>query len=436
MSLHITGNPILDFTVIQAMSVLYLSDSALHLVKWQNSENQYIREFFEPPAAAWYNKAVGTGLKAPNEAAKPCMITTAYGIQTICQLAHILPDYRVLSCLPLDSLYSEWKAIAALQLEFCLEYQRESFCTPGECASILEGGSYFLKVDCPDGEHPDFMPPLQELYHKITEDLDIAMVSTIELARIIRGISVWFRNNNNKHRSEFLIFLALEILNRKNRSGLFYSTPEGFSSAPSGHQFFILDALLESYPFIQLDHVLEEIFDLFSNLYRIAYKEAIEMFSFKRRSISYSAFEIGALLACLNKLATYSTNISGQRDTINNTIDSFLDLLIRSYNQIHEKEIKRLDRWICMYHLGKIRRKDKPLIRTVFPKRVRFSFSHQEIDWSRKGVISQAGVFFLCTSLLSLISEKDINHKKDIEINIDIPTMEAVRALLELFVSQ
>src|SRR5690606_12012401 len=139
----------------------------------------------------------------------------------------------------------------------------------------------------------------------------------------------------------------------KNSTGLFYSSPEGFSSVPSGQQFFILDALLESYPFVQLDHVIEKTFILFSNLYRIAYKEAIELFSFKRRNINYTAFEIGALLTCLNKLAAYSTNEAGQRDIINNTIDSFLDILIHSYNQLHEKEIKKLVRWIYLSHVGK-----------------------------------------------------------------------------------
>ena len=53
----ITGNPILDFTVIQTMSVFYLSEAALHLLKWQDSESRYAGRLFQPPAAAWYAKA-------------------------------------------------------------------------------------------------------------------------------------------------------------------------------------------------------------------------------------------------------------------------------------------------------------------------------------------------------------------------------------------
>ena len=42
----ITGNPILDFTVIQTMSVFYLSEAALHLLKWQDSESRYAGRLF------------------------------------------------------------------------------------------------------------------------------------------------------------------------------------------------------------------------------------------------------------------------------------------------------------------------------------------------------------------------------------------------------
>jgi hypothetical protein len=435
MSFQVTGNNILDFALIQSMSIHYLSESAIHLVKWQNSENQHIRKLSEPPVAAWYSKAVGTGLRVPNEVAKPCIKTTAFSIRSLSQLAHILPNYRVLSYLDLDSLLRDWKAIAALQLEFCLEYQKENSCTPGEQSAIIEGGSYFLHVDWANEESPDFMPDLQELSHQLTEELDMTMVSTMELASVLRGISIWFKHNNNKQRSDFLTSLALEILNRKSRSGLFYSSPEGFSSAPSGQQFFILGALLESFKFIQLDHVIEEVFNIFSNLYRIAYKEAIELFSFKRRRISYTAFEIGALISCLNSLSGYSTNLSGQRDIINNIVDSFLDLIIQSYNHLHEKEINKLVRWIYLAHEGKAKRKDKPHIRTVFPKRIYLSYPYQDIDWNRKGIVSQFGIFYLCSSLLSLIDREDTDFQYNIGMSMDIPAMEAIKALLDIFIT-
>ena len=199
------------------------------------------------------------------------------------------------------------------------------------------------------------------------------MVSTMELAEVIRGVSVWLKYNNIKQ-SDFLAYLALEVLNRKSKSGLFHCSPEGNASAPSGQQFFILDALLQSYPFVQLDHILEEVFNLFSNLYRIAYKDTIDLFSFKRRNISYTAFDIGALLTCLNRLAEYSSGESNQRDIINNIIDSFLEMLIQSYKKFHEKEIRKLLRWV-LSHQGLIKERISQN-NDCFPKPIHLTYPY------------------------------------------------------------
>lgn len=432
----ITGNPILDFTVIQTMSVFYLSEAALHLLKWQDSESRYAGRLFQPPAAAWYAKAGGTRLKMTNDAARPCMKTTGYSIQALSRMAHILPYYRTVSCLSHSSLHREWKTAAALQLQFCLEYQEENHCSPGERSAILEGGACLLHTGHSVEETPDFMPALQDLFEKITQDLDISMISTMELAEVIRGVSVWLKYNNIKQRSDFLAYLALEVLNRKSRSGLFHCSPEGNASASSGQQFFILDALLQSYPFVQLDHILEEVFNLFSNLYRIAYKDTIDLFSFKRRNISYTAFDIGALLTCLNRLAEYSSGESNQRDIINNIIDSFLEMLIQSYNKFHEKEIRKLLRWVCLSHHGLIKRKDKPKIMTVFPKRIHLTYPYLDINWNRKGMTNQTGIFFLSSSLLSLLDKEDTEFPGDAEVKIYIPTLETLKTLLDLFINQ
>jgi hypothetical protein len=433
MAFSLTGNYILDFALIQALSVFYLSDAALVLMKWRESENQAVRRLFEPPAAAWYEKAAGTNLKLVSSAANPCMKTTGYSIQVLSRMAEILPDYRVVSCLSSPSLCKEWKTIAALQLQFCLEYQKENKCTPRECAAILEGGAFLLHAVNPMEEGQDFLFDLQKLSQKIMEELDIDLAGTMELAVVIRGLTAWLRRNHINHqRSDFLSSLVLEILNRKNRSGLFRISIEGYASVPIGQQLFILDVLLQSYPYVQLDFVLEQIFDMFSSLYRFAYKDAIELLSFKRKNISYTAFEIGALITCLSSIGEYSTNESGQKNTINKMIDSFLELLVQSYIQSHEKEIKRLIRWICLSHEGIIQKKDKPSIRTIFPKRIHLSNHHAGIAWNRNGLINQADILYLCCSMISLIDKNDTNDLYPGNLKIDIPTMESLKVLYEL----
>ena len=82
MAFSLTGNYILDFALIQALSVFYLSDAALVLMKWRESENQAVRRLFEPPAAAWYEKAAGTNLKLI-AVLQIHMKTTGYSIQVL-----------------------------------------------------------------------------------------------------------------------------------------------------------------------------------------------------------------------------------------------------------------------------------------------------------------------------------------------------------------
>ena len=83
-------------------------------------------------------------------------------------------------------------------------------------------------------------------------------------------------------KKDFLSSLVLETLNRKTDPDSFVSASK-ICFCSDRTTTFILDALLQSYPYVQLDFVLEQIFDMFSSLYRFAYKDAIELLSFKRK---------------------------------------------------------------------------------------------------------------------------------------------------------
>ncbi len=435
MGLSITGNPVLDFVIIQTTSILYLSEAALPLIKWQHSEDASLRSMSVQPIAAWYEKAAGTRMKKTSKADRPCLKTTGFSIQVLSRLAAILPDYRLESCLAKPFSNMEWKTTAALQLQYCLEYQKEYTCTREELASVLEGGAYFLQSVISPDDAGDYQLGLQSLYDNLSAEIDTLRLSTMELACIIRAISAWQKQNNVHQRSGFLTSLVLEVLNRKNRSGLFHYGIDGFSSASMGQQFFILDALLRSYTLIQLDYVLEEIFEFFSNLYQIAYVDAFDLFAFKRKSISYTAFDTGALLTCLNNIARYSADQSDQKAVINNIIDSFLEFLIQSYNQNHNQEFRKLLRWIFLYREGKAQIKDKPYVRTVFPKRVRLMYPRLEVDWDRKGIVNQGDIFFLCSSLLSLLDEES-RFSPAAGIKLDISSLRSLKALFDFFLGQ
>lgn len=439
MSTGITGNYILDFAAVQVLTILYLSEAVLPMVKWQDSENPDIRSMTRPPAAAIYEKAGGSRLQMLPNADKPSMKATGLCIQMLSRFTDILPKYGSIEH-PLFSspnLIREWKAIAQLQLQYCLEYIKDHAHTLEDLSYILEGGIYLIKAGLTEEDEQDLIPELNALLHGITEDTDINIAGTMDLACALRAVSAWNNANNSQQRDAFLTKAALEILNRRSRSGLFHYGPDGYASAPMGQQFFLLDALLVSYPFIMLDHVLEDVFNLFSSLYHISYKEAFDLFSFKRKNINFTAFDTGAVLSCLHNISRYSSDTMEQRETIEQVKNSFLDFLIDSYRQTYEKDISRLLRWAFLIQEGKARTDHKPEIRTAFPRRVQFAYPGPAVNWDRKGIISQDGILYLCTCLLNMIDdEADIEAADAGSLSLNIPALEAFRILFDLFSSK
>lgn len=431
MALTITGNSILDLVSIQAMSILYLSEAALPLVKWKELDDPLIAGLKAPPPAAWYEKAAGTKLKMTNETANPSMLATGFSIQTLSRLADILPRYRVDSYLSKSTLHRRWQIIAYLQLEFCLEYLEENPFSAIDSAAVLEAGVWFLRAKNSLEGIRDFQANMVTIYQSIAEDLDPCNASTLELASTIRGITVWYKYNNGYDVDDTLSTLALEVLNRKSQSGLFHYGPYGRSSMPIGQQFFILDSLLQAYSYVKLDYVLEEVFDIFSKLYAIAYKDALQTFTFKQKNISYTAFEIASLLSCLDKIAVYSYDNSEQRTMINQIIDTFLEFLTQSYMENHEDGVRKLLKWIYLSHECKVGVGNKPSIRTLFPKRIRLRYPGPEISWNRKAITNQADIFFLCSTLLDFLNEDSTQEHKHSD-NFEPPALNTLSMLFDL----
>jgi hypothetical protein len=429
MALTITGNSILDMASLQALSILYLSEATLPLVKWKESDDPLIADLVTPPPSAWYEKATGSKLKLTADAIKPSMIATGYSIQTLTRLADILPKYNVDSFLSNPSLHRKWRIIAALQLEYCFEYLEDNSQSVSDNAAVLEGGIWFLKTNSFQEGFKYYQANLDKIYHNITDRLDPNHISTMGLASAIRGVTVWYKYYNGYDRDDMLSALVLEVLNRRSQSGLFHYGPYGRASVPIGQQFFILDALLQAYSYVRLDNVLERIFDIFSTLYNIAYKEALNIFTFKQKNISYTAFEVAALLSCLDKIAVYSYDNSEQKNMINQIIDTFLDFLTQSYIEFHEGGVRKLLKWIYLSHECKAVNKDKPDIRTLFPKRVHLRYPGPEISWDRKAIINQADIFFLCSSLLNFLDEKSLEHTNN---NFELPVLNTLGILYDL----
>ena len=436
MASEITGNYVLDFVIVQTASLLYLSEAALPLVKKTDSEDQTLQEINSPPIAAWYEKAACNSLKALPGAAKPCMKTTGLSIQVLSELTNIINNYKMQTYLAKPSLHKDWRVIAAISLQFCLEYLEANPCSPEDIAAVLEGGTCFLNAGLQDEDSKDYMPDLKELYDRLIAETDVSLEGTMALAGVLRATAAWHAYNGFNHRDSYITSLALEVLHRKSRTGLFHFSPSGYAPVSLGQQFYILDALIKAYPYIQLESTLEEAFNIFNNLYRIAYKDPYEMFTFRHRSISYTPFDIGALLSCLDSISKYSSEGSEQKAMLERITEDFMNALITSYKEAHKQDISRLIRWICLYRECKLPAESKPVINTIFPKRIYMKYPAADISWNRKGIISQMEVFFLCASMLSLLAKNDTVSNAASVQGMDLPALEALKALFEYFLNR
>ena len=80
---------------------------------------------------------------------------------------------------------------------------------------------------------------------------------------------------------------------------------------------------------------------------------------------------------------------------------------------------------------------EKPDIRTIFPKRVQFTYPGPIVKWDRKGIVSQDGILFLCTCLLNLIDdEANTGTVEAPSMPMNLPALEAFQMLFDLFSSK
>jgi hypothetical protein len=436
MSFTLTGNSILDLAASQTLTILYMSEAAIFMENLDDIGSFFSRIKSNPPAVAWYQKASGLKLKRLSDFDDPCILTTAFGIQTLSLLSDLLSKYKLESYLAESSLHEEWKAIALLQLGFCLELLAKRKFNAMEYSLVLEAGIVLINKIQQDDFTYEYKQELEKLYQNLMFNIDINSTGTMELACVIRSISNWNEINNYIHRDEYLTNLVLEVLSRKSYAGIFHFGPCGKASLPLGQQFFILASLLQSYSFVKLDCVLEEIFNIFTTLYQVAYIDTLELFAFQRRKISYTAFDAGAVLSGLKYIAYYSAENSAQKKLINQLIDVFLEYLTKSYYESHYTEIRKLLKWTFLRHEGKAVIERKPVIRTSLPKYVYFRYPNAEINWNRKGIVNQMDIFYLCTVLLSFLDEKSPGSEENYVHYPKMSEIDSLEMLLRILLNK
>ncbi|NLA84734.1 MAG: hypothetical protein GX854_09485, partial [Clostridiales bacterium] len=93
MSFTLTGNSILDLAASQTLTILYMSEAAIFMENLDDIGSFFSRIKSNPPAVAWYQKASGLKLKRLSDFDDPCILTTAFGIQTLSLLSDLLSKY-------------------------------------------------------------------------------------------------------------------------------------------------------------------------------------------------------------------------------------------------------------------------------------------------------------------------------------------------------
>ncbi|HOB19919.1 MAG TPA: hypothetical protein PK830_01595 [Candidatus Atribacteria bacterium] len=393
-------DPSVAFALTQVLSILYLSDVPVRLVKWRSSDDPRISAMKIPPPAALYDKAVYTnkGLKKLSRSGLPWKATSA-SIRALISLAECLKvsGFKLSPVAFADEL----KAIAALQLQYCLDFMPGGICEISDIAAVLEAGSGFLMV-CGNGpadiaKNPK--PSLDALYERIISDCSIQSRSTMELAWISRGIAAWDLYKQRSDNDLVLSEIVLEIISRKSISGLFSRHSSNTASAPLGQQFFILDAITAAYPFVRLEVVKNRITEIFGRLVNIAYRETPGMFAFWRKEASLSAFDAGAFFSCLDRISGYIDD-PDNKEVISRFRHTAVDLLIKPYvNRYRTSILKGIKWYSIMRNSYDSRIYYRKALCPVFPKR--FSVGHDcRLELSCRRMVRTSDLMYLSASLL------------------------------------
>ena len=72
---------------------------------------------------------------------------------------------------------------------------------------------------------------------------------------------------------------------------------------------------------------------------------------------------------------------------------------------------------------------------TVFPKRIHLTYPYLDINWNRKGMTNQTGIFSQLFAFI-IIGQRRYGISGDAEVKIYIPTLETLKTLLDLFINQ
>lgn len=388
------------FALAHVLSILYLSDVSVRLVRWQSSDDPRISAMKIPPPAALYDKAVCTsrGLKKLSRSKLSWKATSAC-IRALISLAESLKgtDHWIMP----GTFADEIEAIPALQLQYCLDHIPKGIYGIDDLAAVLEAGAGYL-LTCGNGPADlasKFEPGLHALYERLTSEHRVQSMSTMELACISKAIAAWDLYKQKSDQDLFLSEIVLEIISRKSISGLLGRQIYDTGCAAMGQQFFILDALAVSYPFVRLEVIRNRMLEIFERLYSIAYREIPGAFSFWRKDAAISAFAAGAVVSCLGRISRFYSD-TAKKEVLLESRHTAVDLLIRPYIDRYSSPIRKAVKWYrIMQDTVNAGIHPWPNLCPVFSKKVPLS-PDTRLEHSCKGMVRLADLMYLCASLL------------------------------------
>jgi hypothetical protein len=142
-----------------------------------------------------------------------------------------------------------------------------------------------------------------KLFDIIKKSADIRKMSTVDLSRLAKSLSLMQKTGMFEYDSDILVESSLELLYRRNKFGFFCFDAYDQSTLPLSKQFFVLDCLLECRHSTVLGIISRDALEVFNTLCSTARKSPTGHFSFRSgETIIYSAESIGNILMGVSAL--------------------------------------------------------------------------------------------------------------------------------------
>lgn len=248
------------------------------------------------------------------------------------------------------------------------------------------------------------------LFDKMIRSLDIRNMSTLDLSRFVKSLSLIQQLGINVSKDDILIESSLELLYRINKFGFFCSYSYDQSTLPLSKQFFVLDCLLECSQITGLEIIICDALKVFNNLDSMARKNPTGHFTFRRgETLAYSTESIGNISMGLSAVLLWLKDTNERKSIMQTLEELYFKLLSNRLTDKKSTVINTADSHLLLK--GDIATHISESLKSLLADRILLNFSEQSVKYRTHRPLNDWQTLYLCRCLLDVVKRVKLLQK-------------------------